>query len=410
MKILIMDDSQDKRSQICEVLTGMCGLSSEEIDQAEDINKGRKLLFDHQYDLLILDLLLPVNHGDEIIPDRGARFIEEFDRYARLNKPLVIIGLTAYEEPYDQMKKQYDDKLWDLILYRQNSTDWMDILQRAVQKVFDLRAAILKSVQGADKFDVGIICARSEEFVQMERAFDNQWQTFEVSPVSGLTFKWMEKLNRQAEKVRFVTCCCGQDGMTATTTVSTYLYTYFGVREIYMTGFCAGFPGRVENGDVLVAVSEYDYLHARIDEEAEVAALRYAPYIIPCSNSLRLQVETFVHDNSFPYAVHVSGGACGPYLVTSEPMLMESLLKRDSSLRGLDTEGYGLYAAQYLLGGNRSCLLIKGITDLSNQDNFQRNRDESAYKSALFLREFLMYKYGVTDIPLKNLHSSQIID
>ena len=180
MKILIMDDCQDKRSQICDVLTGMCGLSSDEIDQADDINKGRKLLFEHQYDLLILDLLLPVNHGDEIIPDRGARFIEEFDRYARLNKPLVIIGLTAYEDPYGQMKQQFDDKLWDLIMYRQSSTDWMDILQRAVQKVFDLRAAILKSVQGADKFDVGIICARSEEFVQMERAFDSQWQTFEV--------------------------------------------------------------------------------------------------------------------------------------------------------------------------------------------------------------------------------------
>ncbi len=66
MKILIMDDSPDKRSQIMDVLTNMCGLSETEIDQADDLNKGRKLLFAQQYDLLILDLVLPVNLGDEI--------------------------------------------------------------------------------------------------------------------------------------------------------------------------------------------------------------------------------------------------------------------------------------------------------------------------------------------------------
>ena len=396
MKILIMDDSQDKRDQIRDVLTGMCGLSPEEIDQADDINKGRKLLFEHQYDLLILDLVLPLNHGEDIIPDRGERFIEEFDRYARLNKPLVIIGLTAYEDKYDQMKQLYENKLWDLIQYHQNSTDWMDILQRAVQKAFDLRAAILKSVLVADKFDVGIICARSEEFVQMERAFDNQWQAFDVSPTAGLTLKWMEKLNRQAEKIRLVACCCGQDGMTATAAAATYLYIHFGVREIYMTGHCAGFPGHAENGDLFVAMSEYDYLHEKIDEEEGKSEAQHTPYVIPCSNSLRLQVETFIRENSFPYKVHVSGGACGPYLVTSEPLLMESLLKRDSHLRGLDTEGYGLYSAQYMLGGDRLCLLIKCI---GNPEDDKRHHDECAYKSAHFLRDFLRYKYGMLAPP-----------
>ena len=409
MKILIMDDSQDKRSQICDVLTEMCGLAPEEIDQVDDINKGRKLLFEHQYDLLILDLVLPVNHGDSIIPDRGARFIEEFDRYARLNKPLVIIGLTAYEDQYDQMKQLYHDKLWELILYRLNSTDWKDFLQRAVQKAFDLRSAILKSVSRVDRFDVGIICARNEEFLQMERAFDGQWQVFEVSPAIGLTFKRMERLNQQGDKVRYVACCCSQHGMTVTAAVATYMYTQFRVREIYMTGYCAGFPGHTDVGDLVVAISEFDYLHARIDEECGTGETWHTPYVIPCSNNLRLQVETFIRDKSLPYTIHVAGGACGPYLVMSEPLLIESLLKRDSHLRGLDTEGYGLYAAQYMLGGDRSCLLIKGISSVGDQEETKQHRDESAYKSALFLRDFLNFKYGVTETS-KSAELTQIIN
>lgn len=389
MKILIIDDSQDKRSQICDVLTGMCGLSMEEIHQADDINKGRKLLFAHQYDLLILDLVLPTNHGEDIIPGRGEHFIEEFDRYARLNKPLVIIGLTAYEDRYEEMKEFYHEKLWDLILYRQSSTDWMGILQRAIQKVLDLRSTILKSAVGTDQFDVGIICARSEEFYQMKRAFDDQWLPLETPATIGMTLRRMELLNARAETVRLVGCCCGQTGMTATSAAATYLYTHFGVREIYMTGCCFGFPDLTKRGDLFVAASEYDYLQAKLDEEDGKSVAQLTPHTIPCSSNLRLQVETYIREKSFPYTIHVAGGVCGPHIVAREPILIETLLKHDPNFRGIDSEGYGLYAAQHMLGGDRSCLLIKTIAGL---DDDECHLNESAYKSALFLRDFLRSK------------------
>lgn len=389
MKILIIDDSQDKRSQICDVLIGMCGLTMEEIHQADDINKGRKLLFDHQYDLLILDLVLPMNHGEDIIPGRGERFIEEFDRYARLNKPLVIIGLTAYEDRYEEMKQSYHEKLWDLILYRQSSTDWMGILQRAIQKVLDLRSTILQSAVGADLFDIGIICASSEEFYQMKRAFDDQWFPLETPATIGMTLRKMELLNARAETVRLVGCCCGQTGMIATSTAATYLYTHFGVREIYMTGCCIGFPDLTKKGDLFVAASEYDYLQAKLDEEKRKSVSQLMPHTIPCSSNLRLQVETFIREKPSPYAIHIAGGACGPHILAKEPILMETLLKHDPNLRGIDSEGYGLYAARHMLGDDRSCLLIKTIAGL---DDDGRCLDEGAYKSALFLRDFLRSK------------------
>lgn len=411
MKILVMDDSQDKRRQICDVLTNMCGLNQTEIDQVDDLNKGRKLLFSHQYDLLVLDLVLPTNIGEDIIPDRGAHFIEEFDRYARLNKPLVIIGLTAYEGQFESMKQLYEDKLWALIQYRQESTDWQVTLQRAVQKAFDLRTAIMKSLQGADRFDVAVICARTCEFVQLEQAFDHQWRDMETNTTIGLTFKWMEVLNHRAEKIRLLACCCGQKGMTSTSAAATYIYTQYGVRDIYMIGYCIGFPGRASKGDLFVATSEYDYLHARLAEESGESASAQGLYSISCSNELRTQIDAFVHEKApqttikaamrnahldgSDFTIHVGSGACGPEMVVKEQQLVEALIKRMPDLFAVDTEGYGLYAAQYLMGGQCSCLLIKGVADYGSTEDTVQSVNACTYKSAFFLREFLKMKYRI---------------
>ena len=411
MKILVMDDSQDKRRQICDVLTNMCGLIQTEIDQADDLNKGRKLLFSHQYDLLVLDLVLPTNIGEDIVPDRGAHFIEEFDRYARLNKPLVIIGLTAYEDQFENMKQLYEDKLWALIQYRQESTDWQVTLQRAVQKAFDLRTAIMKSLQGADRFDVAVICARSSEFVQLEQAFDHQWRDMDTNSGIGLTFKRMEVLNHRAEKIRLLACCCGQTGMTATSAAATYIYTHYGVREIYMIGHCIGFPGRASKGDLFVATSEYDYLHARLAEEGGESVTEQGLYSISYSNELRTQIDAFVqeytpqemikasmrnaHLDDSDFSVHIGSGACGPVMVAREQQLAEALMKRMPDLCAVDTEGYGLYAAQYMMGGRCSCLLIKGVADCGNREETPQCVAACTYKSALFLREFLKMKYRI---------------
>lgn len=411
MKILVMDDSQDKRRQICDVLTNMCGLIQTEIDQVDDLNKGRKLLFCHQYDLLVLDLVLPTNIGEDIIPDRGAHFIEEFDRYARLNKPLVIIGLTAYEDQFESMKQLYEDKLWALIQYRQESTDWQVTLQRAVQKAFDLRTAIMKSIQGTDRFDVAVICARVCEFIQLEQAFDHQWRDMETNSTIGLTFKWMEVLNRRAEKIRLVACCCGQTGMTATSAAATYLYTHYGVREIYMIGHCIGFPSRTSKGDLFIATSEYDYLHARLAEENGLIASVQDLYSISCSNELRTQIDAFIHEHTpqttiaaamrnahlddSDFTIRIGSGACGPEMVAKEPLLVEALLKRMPDLCAVDTEGYGLYATQHMVGGECSCLLIKGVAESVITGETTQTADACTYKSALFLREFLKMKYRI---------------
>lgn len=412
MKILIMDDKADKLEQITCVLTDMCGLQVSEIHQARSINGGRKYLFKNTYDLLVLDLVLPLYDGGQPEAEKSRKFIDEFDRFLRIHKPLVIIGMTEYDEEFKEMQTVYKKKLWDLIQYSQHSTDWMEMLQRAVQKVIDIRASLMNSITIKKKFNVGVICALSEEYTQMERAFGGKWKDLDQAPEVNLKFKTLDLINAEGETIRLISCCCNHAGMPVTSSVAAFMYSFFDVSEIYMTGFCAGFRGKTEYGDLVIAKSEWDYGSAKIAEKNGQPVSHPAPFQLPCSNAVISDVESFVRDKDpkhqflaelnrehfdiSQFDIHIMNGACGSYVVANEDV-MTDLIGRDRNLRSLDMEGYGLYTASYILGGDRISLMIKGVADLGDSDKGDLYHNQCSYTSALFLREFLKYKFGVTD-------------
>ena len=360
MKILIMDDRADKIEQISKVLTDMCGLKDREIDRARSLTSGRKLLLQFTYDLLVLDLVLPSYDDGQPEAEKSCKFIDEFDRFSRIRKPLVIIGMTEYEDEFQEMRAIYSQKLWDLIQYSQHSTDWMETLQRAVQKVIDIRTSLMNSMIAKHHFDVGIICALGEEYSQMERAFGYRWQDMEDAPRVDIRFKTYEVVNAKGETVKMISCCCNQSGMSVTASVASFLYSFFNVNEIYMTGFCAGYRGHTEYGDLVIAKSEWDYGSAKIAEENGQPVSHPAPFMLPCTNATIASVEAFIrekdpkhvllselnaeHFDVGHFDIHVKNGACGSYVVANESV-MTDLYSRDRNLRSLDMEGYGLYTA-----------------------------------------------------------------
>lgn len=418
MKILIMDDKADKLEQITQVLTDMCGLLESEIHHARSITSGRQLLFKTTYDLLVLDLVLPLYDGGQAEAEKSRKFIEEFERFPRIKKPIVIIGMTEHDEEFNEMQAIYKEKLWDLIQYSQSSIDWTYTLQRAVQKVMDIRTSLYTSLQSKCQFDIRIICALGEEYAQMERAFGYQWKDMENPPSFDLKFKTLELMTSKGETIKMVSCCCNHSGMPITASVAALLYSFFEVKEIYMTGFCAGYRGETEYGDLVVAKSEWDYGSAKIAEENGNPVAYPAPFQLPCSNAVIASVEAFIrekdpkhellaelNDEHFPveqFEVHIKNGACGSYVVANEAV-MTDLLGRDRNLRSLDMEGYGLYAATYALGCDRTSLMIKGVADLGDHEKGDQYHDQCSYTSALFLREFLKHKYGVAESPQKHV-------
>jgi len=405
-----MDDTPEKTAKIKSVLKERCLLNEEEIDWAGSINSGRRKLASSGYDLLILDLVMPINEGEEVgAQGNSETFIDELSRVGRLNKPTYIIALTQYEEKVEKHKQSYNKKLWKLIHYDLKETDWEDILQEAVDTIVVTKKQLLKSMEDERHYDVGILCALPEEFEQMKLAFGNQWSSV---PSEGLPYLLYATQIRTeyGHTIKVVACCNNVPGMQAAAITASFLLSRFDLGTLFMTGFCAGFKKKdasdINYGDIFIADSEYDYGSGKLVKKENGQVVIPEPRQLPFSYDILSKVNDYISEQvaaSKLFAelkrvgllvegmdvpnIHVGPGACGSYVVGDESFMKQLVNEDNRNLKGLDMEGYGLYLAGHML--NKTCVLVKGIADFGDENKNDKYHKVCSYASAWFVMHFI---------------------
>ena len=104
IRILIMDDNTDKTNRIKSVLTGMCMVNADNIEIARSLNSGRNKLLKNLYDLLLLDLVLPVNDDDPIEPGKSEDFINELYLIVGFKRQNNLMGITSLKINFFEKK------------------------------------------------------------------------------------------------------------------------------------------------------------------------------------------------------------------------------------------------------------------------------------------------------------------
>ncbi len=411
IKILIMDDDTDKTTRIKSVLTGMCMVDVDDIEVARSLNSGRQMLAKNFYDLLILDLVLPIDDDDPIEPGKSEGFIDELNRIGRLKKPIYVIGLSQYEDKVVANTAKYENKLWKLIHYDLQKVDWESILQDAVEAILSTKKQLLASLQNKSRYDVGIICALSEEFEQMKMASRLEWRKVTVEGITNDFFA-ADLRTELGTTLRIIAGRNNMPGMQAASVMASCMFSLFNIKSLFMTGICAGFKKNekdtIDFGDIFIAESEYDYGSGKLCESKDGAFFKKNPKMLECDFDLKGKMNTFIeekHPENFILhaldtvnlnfikkipSIHFKPGACGSYVVADKGF-MEDLLKENQKLRGLDMEGYGLYMAAHILG--KQCLMIKSVSDFADSDKGDTYHKMCSYSSAWFLFEFLKYTY-----------------
>jgi Nucleoside phosphorylase len=406
-----MDDNTEKVTRISKVLTDRCLVIPENIETAGSLNSGRDKLSKNFYDLLILDLVLPVSDGDEIEPGKSEGFINELSRIGRYKKPIYIIGLSEYQEKVEQNADKFEDKLWKLIHYNMKTEDWEVILQCAVDSILSTKGILLKSIINKNKYDFGIICALSEEFEQMKESSNTEWKKMNVSNIN-IDFFTTEIRSELGHSLKIIAARNNMAGMQAASVMAATMYSLFDVNAIFMTGICAGFKkpdDDMDFGDIFIAESEYDYGSGKLTETENGFLIKPEPKQIECSFDLQSKINTFKeichkevelpavlkkknlnYINRVP-KIFFNPGACGSYVVGDKSFMQSLVDNNNRKLRGLDMEGYGLYLAAHMLG--RQALMIKCISDYADSDKGDDYHIMCAFSSAWFLFEFLKYTY-----------------
>jgi hypothetical protein len=120
MKILIVDDSNSK---VLDLVSSIAQFESNvEIDSCRDcITAFGKLTT--KYDLLLLDLLLPLRSGDDLSDGGGKYIIKEVYRNFKLKPPTYILCITQHDEHFIDFHP-----VWRTIKYSPGETEWKDTL------------------------------------------------------------------------------------------------------------------------------------------------------------------------------------------------------------------------------------------------------------------------------------------
>ena len=212
IKILIIEDNTEKLRRIFLFLKNECNVSEDDIDYADNITVGRNLLTKNQYDLLLLDLVLPINEGEDPSPESGAKFLEEIHYNPNINIPVHIIGLTEFDTIFDTYSKEFEDKVWGLINFNLQNTDWIDKLKSKIYYLQTFKRKYKDFIENEKKFDIAIITALNIEFEQLKSI--GTWEMFNV-PNDPLVYYRISLNTKNNNNLKIIGCCINQAGMQA---------------------------------------------------------------------------------------------------------------------------------------------------------------------------------------------------
>lgn len=411
LDILIIDDNESKIDALRKVISPLFAEGELLIEEAHMISDAREQMRLKAYDLIILDMVIPELEGEEALRTGGADFLEEIENNDSVQKPLQIIGLTEFEAEYKELQDEFRNRLWHLLFYSQSHLEWKKQLRDKVLQLYRMKNDFIRGLELRNKYDIGIICALSEEFDNLLEAFDCDWTEIQIPPLP-YSFRTTTLTTRGMRDLRIIAACTEYPGVCATTVLATSIYNLAHVEAIFMTGITAGFKNNdILIDDVVVAESVIDYAKGKViensDQLGEIGLLHEISQI-SANHGLISKVSAFcrkqgviddinddvrrrqLKDKRTNITPHVSKTVCGPFVMQSES-IMEMLLSDDRKLQALDMEGFGLYFVSHVLGC--PMLWMKAVCDYGIDGKDNSRHQACSYISARFLFEFLREEF-----------------
>lgn len=411
VKVLIVDDLDSKIQSIRKVLVERCQITDDQIDEANSISSGVNALAAKQYQLLILDLVLPQFDGDQPEEKGGLSLLKDINDNSSVNLPVHIICLTEYAEIIKENQKEFDQLLVSSVVKHEGDTDWINQLAESVNYTIKLHNHLVDYYANKDVYDVGVICALQEEFDQMLIAFgEDKWKVLQCDNLP-YQFKTCIINTESMSNLHVIAACAGGAGMVPTSILSTIMYNTFHVNKLFMTGFTGGMMGDdIGLGDILISKAVQNYPVGKVvdTEKGDVKLLKEMQQI-PVNPQLISMVSDFVSDPNVEsklnakikkqnlqvneresYKVECAPTVCVPFVLSSS--IVQNELKIDNrKTLGIDMEGFALYYCAHQL--SKQALWIKGVSDMANKDKNDKYHKTCAYGSAFLLQQFLKAKY-----------------
>ncbi len=413
IQILIVEDSEHKRKNICQIILNNSNIKESDLQIAENVKEAKKYLYENYYDLLILDLVLPLENGSDASAQNGIRFLEDIHSSPMIKPPIHIVGLSGFSDMVKEHQEQFSNRLWNLIDYKADSTGWHDQLKAIIYHLVKTRQRFIQNSIMKHMYDVAIITALPyPEFEAILKLNKGEWEPVEIE---NDFIKYFRTVFVEGNKTKTVIAATAdQMGMTASSHLATKMILYFKPQYLIMSGIVAGIKDReLGFGDIIVAEQAWDYgsgkiVECKVSETAEIMDVVFQPDTrdIQLSADLKAKITNFKLTKSAllnkiqsewqgdspntKLQLHLGPMASGSYVISSESTL-SSIKEQQRKLLGVEMETFGVYyAADHSPNPQTKAISIKSVSDYGDGNKHDRFQKYAAYTSANFIYHFIM--------------------
>lgn len=398
MKILIVDDSLAKVKRLIAYLTTECGVARDDVVVVNNAFDARTHLRAEQYDLLILDIVLPLRQEDDPRYETSLELLKEITERDGYHKPGRVIGTTAYGDLADKAAPFFLELAWTVIKYDETSDEWLASVGGCVRYVAGQQAQ--RKPIPAYGVDVCIVTALEEP--EMEAIHRLPWSWEGPTPIDDATFIRSGTFSSGGRQFKAISAVAPRMGMVSAALLTATLTQLCRPRFIIMAGICAGVRGKSKIGDILFADATWDWQSGKRVRVDNTPDFDVDPHFISPPEWVNSRATLLRNDQrfwdevrrEFPGApqevlrLHVGAVASGS-AVLADGKLVADITKQKRSMLGVEMEVYGVYAAAEVASRPRpTAFAFKSVCDFANEKKSDEYRQYAAYTSARAVREF----------------------
>jgi nucleoside phosphorylase len=403
VRILIADDQARRYERLIVGLEAI-GVRRQDVDIVPSAKDARDCLDTHRYDLLILDILIPLWPEGEPSAQNALDLLFEIHEAEEQQGPRHIVGITADRSAARDAAREFEELTWTVVEYSAISDEWVSRILNCVRYI----SGILQSsaaVRPEYNIDLAIICAL--ERPELEEVLKLPWSWSAARPLDDVTFIHDGKVEVQGRTITVCATAAPRMGMVSTALRSAAIIASLRPRLIAMCGICAGVKEKVSIGDVLFADPAWDFQSGKRVRDKSNTQFSIAPHHLSPPAIIRSHVEQIRSDSEALSKISLTFGTDAPGLtrvvigpvasgsaVLADAQVVDEIKLQHRDLIGVEMEVYGMYAATYAASHPQPRpFALKGVCDFADPDKQDLHQRYAAYASAYVLR-LLIERFG----------------
>jgi nucleoside phosphorylase/CheY-like chemotaxis protein len=401
MNILIVDDQPRRYDRLVAALCGL-EVAREDIDIVMSAMDAREKIEQCAYDLLILDIQLPLRPETEQDRQNAIDLLFEIREGELANPPRYILGITADRAVAGDALKQFEDWCWTILDYSESNDEWVNRAANCARFVRDRASQRVADVQ---RTDLVIVCALGDP--ELAEVHKLPWNWGSPRPLDDVTFVRDGFVEVEGRRITVCAMAAPRMGMVAAALRSASLIAQLRPRMIAMTGICAGVRGKVSLGDVLFADPAWDFQSGKRVKDKENTQFSMRPHQLAAHAKIRAHIEQIRDDHEGLTKVAgtfdgrppgISRVVIGPVAsgsaVLADGEVIKEIREQHQELVGVEMEIYGLYAAAHAASSPQPlCFALKAVCDFADPDKEDGQQRYAAYASARVL-QLLIERFG----------------